>query len=432
MNQTYRATTEADGTLIVHAVPIFVECERERGSGEVFQFDREWITVAVHKAKQAEAEGSLPPLHIRHHDPETDDVRASGFFRIVGTTEIRFKGETRVAILADLHITDPRTREDVMAKRLPYRSVEIFNVEKPSIDSLALLDHEPPFLELPMLMVSGVGTVASATFKARSSGQQPSDATIRAAMHDANGIAFQEPMDDEKKKPDAEPEDKPEVAMEGIEEGKEPAVATEAESGVDWDAALQAIEDGSVTVSVMEAIVEKIKARTAPAQAEGETMEDQKPDQVDGPAPMDERMSKLTTENEVLRAELESLKLERATEADVGAAMSRLHGRPLGSDIKERLTKFRKDFGGEAFKAHVAALETVAAPATKPSKAESFATAAGEAASEAAMKWQAKGADALERAITFSRQWTQLKAKGATRQSEERYIEVNMAGIVQA
>jgi len=148
----YRATS-TDGVLVIHDVPIFVECSR----GE-HDFSRDWINAAVAKAMQAEHDGYLPPLHVRHHGKTgmDDPVKAAGFFRIKGTQEISFKGSVRMAVVADLHITDPSVKEDVLAKRLPYRSVEIFDVDKPALDSLALLDHEAPYLELPMLMVSDV------------------------------------------------------------------------------------------------------------------------------------------------------------------------------------------------------------------------------------------------------------------------------------
>lgn len=143
----YRASRNSQGHLVIHNVPIFIECER----GDV-KFDADWISSAVLAAKTAEVDGYMPPLHIRHHGEDAPAAPA-GFFRVTGAGEISFKGEAVTAIFADLVVTQPHVEDDVLAMRLPYRSVEIFNVEKPVINSLALLDHEPPFLELPMLMV---------------------------------------------------------------------------------------------------------------------------------------------------------------------------------------------------------------------------------------------------------------------------------------
>jgi len=143
----YRTSRNTQGHLVVHRVPIFVACTR----GD-FEFDDEWITSAVLAAKLAEADGYMPPLHIRHHGEDTP-AEPAGFFRVVGADPISFKGDQKLAIFADLVITQPWVEDDVLAMRLPYRSVEIFNVDKPVIDSLALLNHEPPYLQLPMLMV---------------------------------------------------------------------------------------------------------------------------------------------------------------------------------------------------------------------------------------------------------------------------------------
>lgn len=146
----YSATRDAQGILTIHRVPIFVECSRDE-----HQFDASWISQAVNRANRAAAEGYFPPLHIRHHEAG-QEVRPAGYFKIVGTSPIQFKGAMRVAVLADLVVTDPAVQDEVLAKRLPYRSVEIFDADEPNLDSLALLDHEAPYLELPMLMVSQV------------------------------------------------------------------------------------------------------------------------------------------------------------------------------------------------------------------------------------------------------------------------------------
>ncbi|GAG36311.1 unnamed protein product, partial [marine sediment metagenome] len=140
--------TDTDDALIIHRVPIFVECERDG-----VNFDGAWIGAAVSKAMKRQRGGYMPPLHVRHH-ADGNDPQAAGFFKIVGTASIDFQGTRRSAVLADLIITDPDTRREVMQKRLPYRSVEIFNIEQPGFDSLALLDHEAPFLELPMGFVA--------------------------------------------------------------------------------------------------------------------------------------------------------------------------------------------------------------------------------------------------------------------------------------
>ena len=193
----YEATRNGMGHLTIHRVPIFVECER----GDM-KFDAAWIAEAVKKARQAESEGYFPPLHIRHHD-DGAMPQPVGFFKIVETGPMTFKGKERIAIFADLVVTQPHVEDDVLKARLPYRSVEIFNVDDPAINSLALLDHEPPYLELPMLMVTaaepGIAgepgltvptsgqlvSVASATFVNpwRSEGYQKAEPVVACFRH---------------------------------------------------------------------------------------------------------------------------------------------------------------------------------------------------------------------------------------------------------
>ena len=136
--------------LIVHRVPIFCECERPDHD---ISFDRDWIGQAVEAAKRGESEGYLPPLHVVHHG-SGEPVRRAGMFRVTGTGSIQLHGTPRLAIFADLIVTDPAAIEDVLAGRLPYRSVEIFKRDVAKIDTLALLEHEAPYLELPLLMIS--------------------------------------------------------------------------------------------------------------------------------------------------------------------------------------------------------------------------------------------------------------------------------------
>lgn len=425
MSHSYNATMSPDGVMTVFSVPIFVECEKRRSDDEVFQFDETWISKAVAKAKQREEDGYLPPLHIRHHDHvvgANDNVRASGYFKITGVQSIRFKGKTKTAIIADLMITDPQTQEDVIAKRLPYRSVEIFDVNDPGIDSLALLDHEAPFLELPMLMVRGVGSVASATFSKADAlviDKEGYSGNNSVLIFDNNGVSMacgpkKTKMQDETKKED---------------ENMEAAAPA-----MDIGAICAAIEDGTISVSDMEAIVASIgnrKAATmesAPEEEKKETMgEGYK--EAKAPAPMEDKMSRLASENDILRARLEMLEASQSTQKDVAVAMSRLSGRALGSDIETRLTNYRKEFGQAAFKRHVEEIARAVSAPSKADKTEMFSNAVGGGFSKAVMAYTNKGADAVEKAAKFSREWSSLREHGHCRMSEERYIEVNMNRI---
>lgn len=431
---TYRATRQDDGTLVVHDVPIFVECER----GDL-KFDARWIGQAVSAAMAAERDGYLPPLHLRHHDKkgEDKDVRAAGFFRITRSAPIKFKGATRIAVFADLHLTDPSAAEMVLAKRLPYRSVEIFNVDKPMLDGLALLDHEAPFLQLPMLMVSRVDEMAGAgigvsgdTFAARWSCEGPSTRDSVACLYRSGRKAmmlFQADdqemmMADEPKKDDEKPKD------EKMAEG----------SAVDVSAVCKAIASGEITVAGMDEIMAAIAAYQSKAQpkADGEA---------EAPAPGNAAMSAQGTSGSTtpmkddntnavqfaqMRAEIDGLNAKlkaqeaKATQAAmVQGALKRLAGRPLGSDIEQKLAQFAA-FGQDQFNAYVETLEKVVGP-MPAGAADGAAMNFGADVPDVALSWQNLGPDAVAKAAVFAADHAKIAAFGA-RTSLEDYVRINM------
>jgi len=454
MAMGYRAT-RTDDALTVHRVPIFCACER----GEV-QFDDVWIASAVSKAKQNEREGYYPPLHIRHHEASTeanDSVRAAGYFCILGAEPITFKGARRTAILADLVITDPVTQKEVLAKRLPYRSVEIFDVDDPAIDGLALLDHEAPFLELPMLMVSEVderaattklgGAVADATFRrpwsmdARTN-DEPVLACFRkgAAAH----LLFREGTMAEDKTTDEliatetadatrtaqfaengdDPKDKEYKAKDDDDNGEE------MQEVLDVAGVVKAIESGEISVADMDAILTAIQSQTAESAPEEEE-----------PAPavtpgveamrrgnsLSARFASIAGENEALKARLDARDASDQRTSDVAAAMKRLEGRPLGADLETRMVTFHKSHGGEAFKDYVDSMAKTAGvwPDDEDGRGETFNAQLGKVPA-VAMQYQDKGTGAVDQATRYSREWETLRGSGL-RTSEERYVALNMA-----
>lgn len=414
----YHATRQADGTLVVHRVPIFVECER----GE-HQFGREWIDAAVAKAKQAEAEGYLPPLHIRHHEPSTEAtnaVRAAGFFRILGTDTITFKGAARLAVLADLIVTDPMTQQEILQKRLPYRSVEIFDVGKPAIDSLALLDHEAPFLELPMLLVREVGGAVAGATLAFNPG--PTVAAIFQRGVSAH-LLFREsegPMADEPKKDD----DKPKGDKQSAEGGS-----------LNVDAIVKAIKDGSISVADFAAIQEAMAAmqtetktdagepaKAAAPSSGGETMKKDHDEAVSA------RFAAMQGELDGTKAKLAAMEASAQRKDAVAVAMKRLEGRPLGADLEQKLVAFHSEHGPKAFAAYVDSLaQAVGVLPADAGKAATFGASGGRKLPAFVMKFQEDGPEAVDRAAKFAAEWEQLNGAGMTRVSQERYVAINMA-----
>lgn len=155
----YKTSRAENGDLVVHDVEIF--CETERG-GKVF--DVVWIRQAFEYAMQQQRDRYLPPLHVKHHKTG-NEVTAAGKFEIKAVKQIPYKGQNVAALIADFHVNDKSTEEALMMGKFPYRSVEIEDVNIPKIDGLALLDHDAPYLELPMLMIGSPGVRPVGSFE---------------------------------------------------------------------------------------------------------------------------------------------------------------------------------------------------------------------------------------------------------------------------
>ena len=464
----YKAARNDKGHLVIENVPIFVECKR----GET-HFSDDWIASAVRKAKQAELEGYLPPLHIRHHETGAH-VEPAGFFRIRGAAPITFKGQIRTAIYADLVVTNPTVEEDVLAARLPYRSVEIFDVDDPAINSLALLDHEPPYLELPMLMIDEPaedayrssaelpeplpvptsGTlvrVADATFANpwRSESYTGGDPVVACFRRGHSAHLFFEDSPQMTITTSTKTEPTPAKAQQfGYDDGEKMAeqdddgekMADDEGEGetmedgaeMDVDAVCSAIRDGSISVAQMEqikaAIVEQMQsveaggddeAEAAPAPTPGEAMKND----TTGGAQFAAMQAKIDAQE----AKLEQMQHAAARKSAVDNALERLEGRPLGSDPAAKFGRRFDELGAEGFKLYVDDLAGMFGkiPAGADAKAAAFAGQAA-AASEAALAYTDQGADAVERASKFSAEHRELVARGMTRHSEEAYVRSNM------
>jgi hypothetical protein len=459
----------ADGTLTIRDVPIFVECQR----GD-HDFDVTWIKSAVSQAMQAELEGYYPPLHVKHHGGGalTDPVRAAGYFRITGTRRITFKGEPKVAVMADLVITDPSVGVDVLQKRLPYRSVEIFDAEKPQLNSLALLDHEAPYLELPMLVIGSVlDNSQVATFKSEQH-DWPSNPMLAEPVFFQRGkggtvlFADEEKADKkDEKAADAPPKKTAPPDKEGGDTGSGAGVPAPGEGKDEqpMDATsgpaatvVQMIEDGTLTIADLAAITAAIdairrKAATSanpdslsgPAKAAvpgGESMSAMDPNKkTEVPSPVEKKddagvvvqMAALQGEVTALKAQATERDKLQQRKDDVADALKRLEGRPLGAEPEKMLTKFHADHGAAAFKAYVDGMVTTfaAVPRDMTGDAARFSGSSPANASPAALEYTEFGTEAVEKAANFAREWQIQNERGYTRTSEERYVAINMATL---
>lgn len=456
----YRVTKTDDKT-IFHHVPIFAECDR---GDDVF--DSNWITAAVAAAKQQERDGYLPPLHTRHHEPatdQTDAVRAIGVFRILEAGPLTLKSKRIMAIFADLIVTDEYMADEISRMRFPYRSVEIFDLEgPPKIDGLALLDHEAPYLELPMLFASeiedkrdqkrlahersggaipdtGVASAINPSFSLNYA-CKPGDPMLGSARHGKRAVLlFRFPDEDsmtktKTKKPaafagDNGDDDKERENM-GEDEGSEEGGGTEEGGSMDIGAVVKAIESGDISVADMDAIVAAIQSLNSEVVADEEADEP-----APAPAPGAEIMKKggitlgfarIQGENDALKARLDARDAADKRRDDVAVAMKRLEGKPLGADLEKHLISFHKEAEGNAvlFKAYVDTMARTAGELPADNDGEHFS--AQPQTPKSAMAFQELGGEAVDKATTFARQYQQMKG---IRASEASYVRINMRHI---
>lgn len=419
-------------------VPIFVECTR----GD-FKADAQWVKKAVDHAKLQQRDNYYPPVHIVHHGD--GNVQHAGWFEITHAAPITLQKKRLTAVFADLVLTNPDAADLVQSKRLPYRSVEIFDPEgSPAIDTLALLDHEPPFHELPMLFVRDVEEQEPATFSSawtleQTQTQQGPMTCIRRfqrrnfsdqerqtmAEHITTSTTFGAGVIDPDKAPivfadDDKPKDKDDGEK---QEGDDSAT-------LDVSAVVKAIQSGDISVNDMDAILAAIQAQggeaapdeeqPAPAAVPGGEAMTKNPE-------LTERFAKISGENEALKARLDERDELDSRTKDVNEAMQLLDGRPMGADFEGKLIAFHKEHGAKAFKTHVESIEQTSAVFHGDAGKKAAFTGQNGNLSESVMHYQKDGTDAVEKAAKFSADWKELSGRGMTRMPEARYLAVNMA-----
>jgi hypothetical protein len=443
----YRVTRTDVGTTY-HDVPIFAECAR----GDL-EFSADWVAQAVVTGKRAEQEGYLPPLHVRHHEPGTemnDSVKAAGVFRITRAAPMTFKGTRVLAIFADLIITDADLAEDVARMRFPYRSVEIFNPDGvPEINGLALLDHEAPYLQLPMLFAGEVDDqrdprkVAAERAAQTAAGAIPDTGAALVAGATSFSLDYSRkdtsPLLGSKrtgqqaallfrfKDHDMTEHDKDaEYLSDEEKDGENMEGAT-----LDVGAVCSAIESGEISVAEMDMILAAIAAAQSSGEGEEEGALEAAPAPTPGQEVMKNRpagdavsMARLQGEVDALRAKDAARDKRDAREVAVDEAMTRLEGKPLGADLRERLVNFHKTVDGNAaaFKEYVETMARTVGDLPADSSGANFAAQPNTPA--VAMEYQSLGAAAVEAASGFAREYEQMGSR--MRASVDAYVRINM------
>jgi hypothetical protein len=149
----YRVTDEADGSVVMHDVPLFAESDAPEGWDQsigVGRFGLSWLKEDVRIAKSQA--GYFAPMHFGHHDPDTptkDRERAGKFTR--DYVALRLVQGSPMWVSFGRLIFDSRSTYDRALRQFPYRSVEIVPRKPREINSLALLSDHAPFHRFPEL-----------------------------------------------------------------------------------------------------------------------------------------------------------------------------------------------------------------------------------------------------------------------------------------
>ncbi len=448
----YRAT-RTDKELVIYDVEIFCACER----GD-FTADERWVKAAFDDALASHREtGYDPPLHIRHHERETaatDAVKSAGTFHVTGVRPITLGGKRRNAIVVDLHVTDEDVAEDILAGKLPYRSVEIFDVDAPpTIDGLALLNHEAPFLKLPMLMVSDLDD--ESTTKPDGSGEKVWAHTVCKAFAFKAGRCINPLSIEENDMATKLRTSKPETFGAGVADPKqtvlfesddgppkkkddddkgENAEGDDEGGGLDVGAVVKAIESGSISIADMDAILAAIQSQGTAEEPEPEA-EMPAPAAAPGAEAMKAKQGTHAMQMAALQGKVDALEAKDVgrdaadqCKTDVAEALQRLSGRPMGADLEAKLTAFHTAHGAEAFKAYVDSMaETFGAVPTADATGAAFAANAGKTPAVAMKYLEGGGTTAdVDRAANFARQWDELQGRGLSVSLED-YVKQNMS-----
>jgi hypothetical protein len=155
----YRAEKMPNGNFAIRDVEIFQACQRPNpATGAVDDFGQKFLETALSAFRERSSDQYLPPVHIGHHKGQTVANEFAGHL-ILKRVENDKKGIP--TLYGDMVEIPPRAFAEIMANRLPYRSVEINNPASGEISSLALLSTEVPYFKFPLMRVEKVNFSAS-------------------------------------------------------------------------------------------------------------------------------------------------------------------------------------------------------------------------------------------------------------------------------
>lgn len=440
MAMGYRATMSPD-ELVIHDVPIFCECSRHGKD-----FDSKWIKAAVAEAKIGQDDGHFAPLNLLHHPlPGEAEVVPThlGHYEVTGISKISFRGRQVSAVMADLHVKKEEFFDQILKGHFPYRSVEIYNRDVAKIDCLSLLDHEPPFLELPMLMVTDIQR-----FRARVSGdtleldytQDAPDrgtpivasSAIGSRIHVFSRFDGEVTMVQTAKKPDQKSE-----RLQSDDEEKKSGDGEKKENmedggggdgGPDVGAVVKAIKSGLIGIADFAEI--KMAMEEAEAWTKSEPDEEQPaPAAVPGAESMSKESSpeliRMQAKIAALEARDAAREEQQAVKDDVDSAYELLKDRPMGADPRGKLLDLRQKMGRENFKIYVDEFSKTFGALPVDLTAGLPMTARQAKIPEELLK-KYTTPDEQEKVENFCAQWTQARQNGFARQDQVKWVSLRM------
>jgi len=414
----YRAVENPDGTFNIQDVPVFASHTRTLPDGRQIKIDRPWLESALKSSMKRFAEDQyLAPLHIQHHE-FGKDVRRAGFFKLRRVRRATYEGKPVWLAYADLVGVPAEIYNMIRAGQLPYRSVEILNVGKKEIDSLALLDHEVPYFRLPNLTIGEEFKCKTAHRAVRCSGKEP---MLAYRAKDRSGCSvlldFGEETMDKVRVFAQEEEDVDEAKKRLEEENDQDDVQADADGGADVDreGILEILQNMGEGVQLL---IEKLGQQ--PTAEEPDDGGESAPAPVEMKAtPAIHRSAEETvgvyngsSKPAALMARLDALETERDLDKTVSDAKRELVRYGVSEvRVENRVREIMAVDGPKAVKVYVSTVKEHARP-DPPTHIDGIAGILGTADDKDAAKFSDLGPKGVERASFYAAEFDRLSTQG--------------------
>ena len=416
------------GLFKVFNVPIMAEVPQGQKENRN-RIGPKWMKAAVKRASlRWKQDQYKAPLHVEHHGGGADTSPA-GFIMPHSVKQMRYEGKPVWAIFADLEV-HPHILQEIQARELPFRSVEIFDWAKPEINSMALLRSEVPFFRFDLLEL---GEEISPVEKFAS--QVP----LQACRAFVNGhsilFSFQDKANQMKRKKFESREERADVDRYEYEEGKEAEKEEEKlaakleEIEVEEEEEKEKIDmcdEGQMAavLDLLSQIAEKLGV------GEVEEMEDieEVSEAEIAVAPVEQKaLAALTGKVAALEARERKRKAQTMHTKMIDVAMTELSAWYPDDTTRKNLNKLvaASNRPHETVKAFVNSYKT-SVPKFPHNTFADFEASYGQSDDPSVMRFASDGADSLDMARGFSQQFDELEAKGMITTNREDFIQIQM------